>query len=100
MGDISIKIKIAEREYPMKVAEAEEERLRLAGRAINDRLRFFKEEFRIEDKQDLLAMVAFECMADKLKQETESGEGLSTISRRISTIQQLFQAANTTATEG
>ena len=83
----------------MRVAEAEEERLRLAGRAINERLRFFKEEFRIEDKQDLLAMVAFECMAEKLKQETESGEGITTIRRRISAIQQLFQAANAGATE-
>ena len=98
MGDISIKIKIAEREYPMKVAEAEEERLRLAGRAINDRLRFFKEEFRIEDKQDLLAMVAFECMAEKIRHETEASEGITTVSKRITTIQQLFQAAN--ATEG
>lgn len=89
MGDISIKIKIAEREYPMRVDESEEERLRMAGRLINERLRVFKEEFRIEDKQDLLAMVVFECMADKIKLEQECSEADTKIANRLQTLQQL-----------
>ena len=93
MGDLSIKIKIAEREYPMRVDESEEERLRLAGRLINDRLRVFKEEFRIEDKQDLLAMVVFECMAEKLKLEQETKDADSEIEKRLNSLQKLVDSA-------
>ena len=93
MADLSIKIKIAEREYPMRVDEAEEERLRLAGRTINERLRFFKEEFRIEDKQDLLAMVVFECMAEKLKLEQECNDADARLTSRLSALHEIAATA-------
>jgi len=66
MSELSIKIRIADREYPMRVTEEEEERLRKAGRMLNERLKMFREQFGIEDKQDLLAMVALEVAADSL----------------------------------
>lgn len=67
MTELSIKIKIADRDYPMRVTPEEEERLRLAGRYLNERLKMFKDQFGITDKQDLLAMVALETAADRLK---------------------------------
>lgn len=76
---MSIKIKIADRDYPMRVNEEEEERLRIAGRMLNERLRTLREEFGIDDKQDLLAMIAFDMLAENLKKEetmTEAGEAV------------------------
>lgn len=67
MGDLSIKIKILDREYPMRAAAHEEERLRKAGKAINEQLKTFRAQFGLDDKQDLLAMVAIVYMAEKLK---------------------------------
>ena len=67
MGQLSIKIKISDREYPMKVDSDEEERVRLAGKEINERLKTYRKEFGIDDKQDLLAMVAFDCLVDKMR---------------------------------
>lgn len=69
MEDLSIKIKIADREYPMKVKLSDEERVRMAGRLINEKLKSYREQFGIEDKQDLLAMVAFDCLVDKMAAE-------------------------------
>lgn len=69
MEELSIKIKIADREYPMKVKRMEEERVRLAGKLINEKLKFYREQFGIDDKQDLLAMVAFDCLIDKMASE-------------------------------
>jgi cell division protein ZapA len=69
MEELSIKIKIADREYPMKVKRADEERIRTAGKLINEKLRSYREQFGIEDKQDLLAMVAFDCLIDKMAVE-------------------------------
>ena len=50
----------------MKVKRTDEERVRTAGRLINEKLRSYREQFGIDDKQDLIAMVAFDCLVDKM----------------------------------
>jgi len=65
MTELSIKIKIGNREYPMKVAASEEAKIREAGKKINDKLKSYQEQFGIEDKQDLLAMVAIDSYVEK-----------------------------------
>ncbi len=69
MNKLSIKIKIADREYPMKVSPEEEERIRKAGKIVNEKIKLFKSQFGIDDKQDLLAMVAFDALVERLKTE-------------------------------
>ncbi len=69
MDKLSIKIKIADREYPMKVEPEEEERIRKAGKIVNEKIKLFKSQFGIDDKQDLLAMVAFDALVERLKTE-------------------------------
>lgn len=69
MGELSVKLKIADREYPMRVKSDEEARVRKAGKLINDKLRTYREQFGIDDKQDLLAMVAFDFLMEKLNSE-------------------------------
>jgi cell division protein ZapA len=69
MEELSIKIRIADREYPMKVRRKDEERVRTAGRLINEKLKSYREQLGIDDKQDLIAMVAFECLVDKMAAE-------------------------------
>ena len=39
MDELSIKIKIADREYPMKVKRNDEERIRAAGKLINEKFK-------------------------------------------------------------
>ncbi|MFT2007535.1 cell division protein ZapA [Pontibacter sp. 13R65] len=93
MAELAIKIRIAEREYPMRVKEEEEERLRVVGKLLNERLRFFKEQFGIQDKQDLLAMVAFETMVDKLKLEEEKDSHFSEVGQKLNTLDDLLSSA-------
>lgn len=69
MEELSIKIRIAEREYPMKVKRDDEERVRTASRLINEKLKSYKDQFGIDDKQDLLAMVAFDSLVEKMTTE-------------------------------
>ncbi|MDN5200782.1 cell division protein ZapA [Fulvivirgaceae bacterium BMA10] len=71
MEELSIKIKIGDREYPMKVNAGDEERIRKAGKAINEKIKAYRNQFGIDDKQDLLAMVAFDCLIDKMRMEEE-----------------------------
>ena len=74
MEELSIKIKIADREYPMKVEASDEERIRLAGKKVNEKVRLYREQFGIDDKQDLLAMVAFDSVFEKLQNEVTQSE--------------------------
>ncbi|MBC5775531.1 cell division protein ZapA [Pontibacter sp. KCTC 32443] len=92
MSELSIKIRIAEREYPMRVKEEEEERLRLVGKLLNERLKFFKDQFGIQDKQDLLAMVAFETMVEKLKLEEDKNKHLSKVGQQLNVLDDLLSS--------
>lgn len=69
MTELSIKLRIGNREYPMKVKAEDEERIRRAGKMINEKIKGYRDQFGIDDNQDLLAMVAFDCLVDKMKNE-------------------------------
>lgn len=71
MAILSIKIKIGDKDYLMKVEESEEETLRIAAKQLNEKLKMFKNQYGIEDKVDLLAMVAFDTTVNHLKKENE-----------------------------
>lgn len=91
MDLLSIKIKIGDREYPMKVKPDEEARVRNAGKIINEKLRTYGEKFGIDDKEDLLAMVAFDAMVAKLKSEEVVTDIDSTTENKISALDQLIK---------
>lgn len=69
MEELSIRIKIADRDYPMKVKATDEEKVRAASQQINDKLKSYRDKFGIDDKQDLLAMVAFDSLVEKMTTE-------------------------------
>jgi cell division protein ZapA len=87
MDTLSIKLRIADREYPLKVAYEEEEQIRKTARLLNEKIKTYREKFGIEDKQDLLAMVAFEILVGKLKLEDEEQNRSSDIARSIQNIE-------------
>lgn len=93
MDLLSIKIKIADREYPMKVKPEEEARVRMAGKLINERLSSYREQFGIDDKEDLLAMVAFDSTVARLKNEEENSANDSTADGQIDRLNQLISQA-------
>jgi len=93
MDLLSVRLKIGDREYPMKVKPDEEERVRTAGKYINDQLKSYREKFGIDDKEDLLAMVAFDCMVAKLKGEESSGAIDSTTEDKIQSLNQMIKDA-------
>lgn len=90
MDELSIKIKIADREYPMKVRMEDEQRVRTAGKIINDRIRAYREQFGIDDKQDLLAMVAFDSLVDKLQNEENRSSTNEGVLEKISYLNNLI----------
>ena len=90
MSDLAIKIRIADRDYPMRVAVADEERLLLAGRQLSEQLREYREKYGIQDKQDLLAMVALATMADSLKVSKEKDGTDADLTERLARLDELL----------
>ncbi len=93
MEELSIKIKIADREYPMKVRLEEEEKIRAAGKLINEKIKHYRGQFGINDKQDLLAMVAFDALADKMADEKSLEIIDKTVVEKINHLNQLVSQA-------
>ena len=63
MSQLSIKINIAGRIYPMKIEKENEEGIRKSVKIIEQRLKFYQQNYAIKDKQDLLAMCLIEFAA-------------------------------------
>jgi cell division protein ZapA len=93
MDELSIKIKIGDREYPMKVKRVEEERVRAAGRLINEKLKSYREQFGLDDKQDLLAMTAFDCLVQKLAAEENNQSIDQSVVEKVAHLNQLVSQA-------
>ena len=93
MDELSIKIKIGDREYPMKVKRHEEERVRAAGKLINDKLKSYREQFGLDDKQDLLAMTAFECLVEKLAAEESDHAVDQSVVEKVNQLNQMVSQA-------
>lgn len=91
MRELSIKIKIADREYPMKVDADNEERLRLAGKLINEKLKTYRDTFGIDDKQDLLAMVVIGAFVDKLEIDESTKQLNNDAAEELKTLSNLIQ---------
>jgi|TARA_B110000037_G_C16932026_1_gene429012 cell division protein ZapA (FtsZ GTPase activity inhibitor) len=60
MGQLSIKVNIAGRTYPLTIERSEEEMIRKAADNINESVKNLKEDYAVKDIQDLLAMTALQ----------------------------------------
>ena len=100
MKELSVNIKICDRSYPMKVQVEDETNVRKVGQILNQKVKGYRSKFGIRDPQDLLAMVAFDCLMEQL-QATASNtattdlftEQLTQLTKQMS---QHFPSENTT----
>lgn len=70
-GEISIKVNIGDRVYPLKINALEEEYVRKAAKILNEKMTFFNNSFSVKDKIDGLAMAALEYTVDGLKKDVQ-----------------------------
>ena len=72
MGDISIKINIADRVYPVRVEKDEEGVSRYAAKLINEKIKELQDNYAVRDKQDLLSMCVLQYATGMIKAERNS----------------------------
>lgn len=89
---ISIKVSIADRLYPLRIKAAEEESVRKAVKLINDKEKNYRDQFAMKDKQDALAITSLEFATALQAEEISSSEskilldGLKRIDAYLDTI--------------
>ena len=88
MDKLSIKLHVANRIYPMKIERKSEEFIRNAIKTIEERLKFYEENYAIKDKQDLLAMCLIEYASkfESVNNEKVVDDGLSEKLAEIDTL--------------
>ena len=67
MSELSIKLNIGGRVYPLTIDRSEEEVIRKAAKVIEENMRVFQANYAVKDKQDLLAMTALQMSTQLLK---------------------------------
>ena len=72
MEELSIRIKVGDMEYSMKVRPDEEERIRRAGKVINDKIKAYRDQFGMIDANYMMGMIALDAMANKFLAEENS----------------------------
>lgn len=68
MEELSVHVKIADRNYTLYVEPASEVVVREAAKLIQDVLNEYRE-MGVRDTQDALARIAFDCLVTKLREE-------------------------------
>ncbi len=68
MSDVSIKVTIAGRSYPLTVSAEDEAGIRIAEQQLQESIDIFQTNYAVKDKQDLLAMAALQVATKKQPQ--------------------------------
>jgi cell division protein ZapA (FtsZ GTPase activity inhibitor) len=83
MGEISIKINIADRVYPLKINMEEEEVVRRAAKLINDRIKELQEKYAVKDKQDLLSMCVLHYASASINAEKKASNEDTDVAEKV-----------------
>jgi cell division protein ZapA len=90
--EISIKVNICDRFYPLRIKTSEEEGVRNAAKTINERAKFYIDNFSVQDKQDALSMVALEFASDEKKTDIQDVDlDLENINIKLKRLEQMLE---------
>lgn len=87
---LSIKVSIAGRFYPLTIERQEEESIRRAVKLINDKMNEYQKNYNINDSQNLLAMAALPIAKQLIELEDISRNGEKTVIEKIQKIDKLL----------
>jgi cell division protein ZapA len=89
---LSIKVSIAGRIYPVTIERSEEENVRKAVKAINEKVSDYEKNFEIKDRQDLLAMASLNFASKSVELEHNSHKDEKSILERLEKADKLISA--------
>lgn len=91
MDELSIKVNIADRYYPLTVNPQQEEIVREAAKLINDKLKLLQQQFAVKDKQDMLSMTVLEVTTQLITLQREAAAGNEELTQHLKEMQSLLK---------
>lgn len=92
LNELSIKVNIANRYYPLKVATTEQEELvRQAAKLINDKLKAYGEQFNVKDHQDMLSMTVLELTTTLMTLQKKQADEQQQLAVELQELQSLLK---------
>ena len=78
---LSIRVNLVDRYYPLKIDRKDEEKIREAGKIINEKVLQYKQKYSDKDVQDFLAMAALQYVTKliELEENKETSKLVETI---------------------
>ena len=89
---LSIKVSIAGRIYPVTIERMEEENVRKAVKAINEKVSDYEKNFDIKDRQDLLAMASLNFASQSMELQHSNHKDDKSILERLEKIDKVVSA--------
>ncbi|MEI6696990.1 MAG: cell division protein ZapA [Bacteroidota bacterium] len=86
MEEISITVRIADRQYKLTIEKEEEEVFRKATKLLAEKLMEYAQNYAFKDKQDLMALVALQYTTSSLKFEEQASFKDNELLKRLSEI--------------
>ena len=90
MSELSIKVVIGGRTYPLTINREDEEKIRKSVSEIENNIKNLKENYAVNDMQDLLAMTAFDLMVEKLRRDESIALSNEHIDTRLDYLEDLI----------
>lgn len=89
-NQISIKVNIVDKIFPLKVDLEDEARVRKAARFVNEKIKTYQSEFGLSDKEMLLSMCALQMATDLIKEKESIENGGEEISEAVQRIDDIL----------
>jgi len=83
MEELSIKVTIANRQYPLKIRREDEERVRRAADLLNERIKEYEQQYAVSDKLDLISMCAMQFASELVNLTEQVSQESSDTSKAI-----------------
>ena len=83
MSEVTLKIEIAGKEYPLKVTKDNADFIEEASLVIKNNLSEFEKKYSITDKKDILAMVFLQTVSEVLKERQNKQNELASLKKLL-----------------
>ena len=91
MSEVSLKIEIANKEYPLKVTKEDAVIIEKAASLIKGKIAEFDKTYTVPDKKDVLAMVFLQTVSEYMKQDQKKDEEISRLQGLLDELNEMIR---------
>ncbi len=91
---VNMNVMIAERNYPLKVLKADEERMHGAVKLVNDRIKEYQQKYEGKDKQDYMAMCLLNFAVEQMSAQATYNENDRLLEEKLQQLEETLSGSS------